>query len=308
MKKEIRFWIHAKYPDRVSPWVRERLVKTFQLLPEWGSLDLTDVMFRLLKEASSDAPQMEKFIYASESCLPIMPFRDAFQNIFNDNCSWVNYRGTANDGYAQQQQFDVLKNRIPDQCIYKADQWILLSRQHAKEIIHLSEQISTISSVINIFKKVHASDEMFFPCLLSVLNLIPAKNSSKILSESEIKVHKKRITFCDWDGGQRNPETFPILNKELLIKANGSLCLRKIKGRKNKFEQDKFIKDWANLIFKFDQDKIKEDELTEIIDNVLELIENEKNNQRGRNFNRNSSNNNKNEKKIDRSRSRSREN
>jgi hypothetical protein len=50
IKKDIRFWIHAKYPDRVSPWVRERLVKTFQLRPEWGSLDLTDVMFRLLKE------------------------------------------------------------------------------------------------------------------------------------------------------------------------------------------------------------------------------------------------------------------
>jgi hypothetical protein len=145
---------------------------------------------------------------------------------------------------------------------------------------------------------------MFFPCLLSVLNLIPAKNSSSIIPENDVKVHKRRITFCDWDGGQRNPETFPTLNKELLIRAHGSLCLRKIKGT---FEQiDKFIKEWANMVFKLDQDKIKEKELTEIIDYVLELIKNEKYNQRGRNFNRNSYYDNRSE-KINRSRSRSRE-
>jgi hypothetical protein len=49
----VRIWIHAKFPDRVrSPWVRERLVKSFQLKPTWGSLELTDVMLRMLEEVS----------------------------------------------------------------------------------------------------------------------------------------------------------------------------------------------------------------------------------------------------------------
>jgi hypothetical protein len=40
----ISVWFHAKYPNRVnSSWVRQRLVRSFQLQPEWGSLTLTKV-------------------------------------------------------------------------------------------------------------------------------------------------------------------------------------------------------------------------------------------------------------------------
>lgn len=50
---EVRFLIHAKHPDRVrSPWVRERLAKTFQARPEWGSVQVTEVMVNLLKEVT----------------------------------------------------------------------------------------------------------------------------------------------------------------------------------------------------------------------------------------------------------------
>ena len=46
----VRFLIHAKRPEKIhSPWVRERLV-SFQLRPGWGSLELTEVMVRMLSE------------------------------------------------------------------------------------------------------------------------------------------------------------------------------------------------------------------------------------------------------------------
>jgi hypothetical protein len=49
----VRFWFHAKNPSNVrSPWVRERLVTSFQLRPEWGSIDLTKVMAHMLHEVS----------------------------------------------------------------------------------------------------------------------------------------------------------------------------------------------------------------------------------------------------------------
>lgn len=52
----MRVWIHAKYPERVkSSWVKERLVKSFHLLPDWGSLDLTRVMLGLLDEVSDNS-------------------------------------------------------------------------------------------------------------------------------------------------------------------------------------------------------------------------------------------------------------
>jgi hypothetical protein len=53
----VRCWFHAKYPERVtSPWVRERLVTSFQYKPEWGSLELTKVMVHLLHEVGCADP------------------------------------------------------------------------------------------------------------------------------------------------------------------------------------------------------------------------------------------------------------
>ena len=49
----VRFLIHAKQPDRVkSGWVRERLM-SFHLKPNWGSLELTEVMVRMLDEVNA---------------------------------------------------------------------------------------------------------------------------------------------------------------------------------------------------------------------------------------------------------------
>ena len=48
---KVKFWFHAKFPDRVrSSWVRRRLVKGFQFKPSWGSVELTKVMGCMLKE------------------------------------------------------------------------------------------------------------------------------------------------------------------------------------------------------------------------------------------------------------------
>lgn len=52
----IHILIHAKYPHKVtSPWVRERLVTSFQYEPAWGSVDIAKVMIGLLKEVSTKA-------------------------------------------------------------------------------------------------------------------------------------------------------------------------------------------------------------------------------------------------------------
>ena len=46
----VNFLIHAKYPDKVkSGWVRDRCVP-FHLKPGWGSLELTEVMIKMLDE------------------------------------------------------------------------------------------------------------------------------------------------------------------------------------------------------------------------------------------------------------------
>ena len=52
----VRFFIHAKYPDRVrSKWVRDRLVP-FNIRAGWGTVELTKIMVKLLEEVRLDCP------------------------------------------------------------------------------------------------------------------------------------------------------------------------------------------------------------------------------------------------------------
>ena len=118
----VRIIIHAKHPDRVkSQWVKSRLCQSFQLKPEWGSVELTDVMVRLLNEAvygsihihspspgtnfeksdeneneyttssavednsksanSSSRNRSSHYVYLSETCLPIADLATTLQEI-----------------------------------------------------------------------------------------------------------------------------------------------------------------------------------------------------------------------------------
>jgi len=50
---KVKILIHAKHPEKVtSPWVRDKLVRSFQYKPVWGSIDITRVMIGLMQEVS----------------------------------------------------------------------------------------------------------------------------------------------------------------------------------------------------------------------------------------------------------------
>lgn len=67
----VRFLIHAKFPDRVkSGWVRDRLV-SFHLKPGWGSLELTEVMVRMLDEVNE---WMDYMIKKYSTCTCVISF------------------------------------------------------------------------------------------------------------------------------------------------------------------------------------------------------------------------------------------
>lgn len=109
----VRVWVHAKHPERVrSSWVQERLVKTFHLSPAWGSIEITSVMLKMLTEAVSVDKRVSKFIFASESCIPIEPFEVAWRDLVEDNSSWVNYTSTPNNGFSKQLQVKPSTNVI----------------------------------------------------------------------------------------------------------------------------------------------------------------------------------------------------
>lgn len=330
-REKVRVLFHAKFPNKVtSPWVKRHLCKTFQLSPSWGSLELTEVMVRLLEESmqreldiptigalpnylegsvtetetetggkkkEEDPPSSEDqkqdleeqkrvvlsshFVFASESCLPIRSVDEAFQEIEQSrvnsqiDSSWLYYTDKATNGYAQQLQFDKLQGVIPQDCIFKADQWILLSRQHAQQVISLPALIEKKlegrvakvegqtsaedggkekeaapgggggryrNKMLQLFKKTRASDEIYFPCSLGVLNMLSMASGAEG-GETASTVKKRQVTHCDWSDGGKNPREYRALpalfsgdgeetvkgsNPTESAKAQGCLFLRKV--------------------------------------------------------------------------------
>lgn len=80
--------------------------------------------------------------FVSESCIPAVSFNDAIQMIQNDNKSWIKWKAQANNGYSQQLQFEPLYRSIPKECIFKSDQWVLLTRNHSSQIISFLDSLS----------------------------------------------------------------------------------------------------------------------------------------------------------------------
>ena len=174
-RTEVKVWVHAKHPEKVSSsWARERLLPT-SYRPAWGSVEITRAELELLRVAVADTAGMQRFLYASESCLPLLPLDQAVDALFaTATQSWVNYTNVPNNGYSNQQQFQPLINAgVPSECVWKADQWVALTRAHAEALLALPKAFG--QEVWSLFKGVSASDEMYFPTCLAVLGELGAK-------------------------------------------------------------------------------------------------------------------------------------
>ena len=233
-----------------------------------------------LTAKNSAMPTVDKFIFVSESCLPVSTLAEMEAALFescpdskpvpstshnsstsrNSNSttnpvksyhpdagkSWINARNTPNNGFARQLQWDPTK-AIPQPLIWKADQWLILTRHHAWPLISLIDEAkdtlmkkegagssggrhdrSPASRVAlwQCFRNVKASDEMYFPTTMALLGMIGdnggdagagggtegvnEKTDESVLSK---EIVKRRITYCDWSMSAKNPETFRISRK-----------------------------------------------------------------------------------------------
>ena len=168
------------------------------------------------------------------------------------NKSWVKAYNKPNNGYARQLQWDAIKSAVPKNCIYKADQWILLTRHHGWPLIDLIDEAekkiqqnflkndfhhkSNIKvNLWQCFGNVKASDEMYFPTAMALLGMFGndddgsddndvcgsatrteiTDRDEETESSNSIKneIASKRVTYCDWSMNAKNPASF-IINKQ----------------------------------------------------------------------------------------------
>jgi hypothetical protein len=197
--------------------------------PEWGSIEITRAMLDLLHEGlligqhekkedprfpperyGHDVP-VTHFIFCSETCLPVTTLTEvgtALQSSSSSSSStsqssWVNARNTPNNGYSRQQQFDKVDPVVPKTCVYKADQWMVLTREHGAAVLKLDRHLPRGACLWQCFDETNASDELYFPTALALLGLLRAAPSP-----ASQQIERRRVTYCDWSVSARNPATF----------------------------------------------------------------------------------------------------
>lgn len=144
-------------------------------------------------------PPVDKFIFISETCVPVASLAEFEQALFGSpelytvqasdsstttpnvnitpwHLSWVNARnrntpGTPKNKYERDQFSDIFR-MVPGQYRWKADQWMALSRLHAASVAAMDAHLHVSDQLWNSFTKISASDEMYFPTALAILQII----------------------------------------------------------------------------------------------------------------------------------------
>lgn len=146
-------------------------------------------MIALLRDglANMDA---DIFLFVSEWCLPVTRqevFHHAMYTNDDNNYSWVHAL----------KQFDRVSNAIPLHRVWKADQWILLTRDHAMSVAKNRLPRTTFLDrspffmLTTCFADVKASDEIYFLTALALLGILrdEEKDSSQDNSAKEKDSH-----------------------------------------------------------------------------------------------------------------------
>ena len=223
-------------------------------------------------------PPVDRFVYVSESCLPVTTLKECAMALFGPKTtatrsfsregkeddddgdddddpryekSWVRARSTPNNGYAKQLQWDAIREcDVPARYVWKADQWVVLTRSHAEAISSLTagRYLDGHRTLWHAFRNVRASDEMYVPTALSILGVIRRPSGGGEVGDDDDDVYspggggarrrpdgensagpgirRRRVTYCDWGSGAKNPTSFgPAEWGRVASAARGEGCL-----------------------------------------------------------------------------------
>lgn len=210
--------------------------------------------------SDQDIPPVDRFIFVSESCLPVATLDEVEVALFgprkpvgNDdsenhmgedfnkkdvqslyNKSWINARSTPNNGYSRQLQWDEIRpTDIPQNLIWKADQWIVLTRSHAEAVASMPSRYLNGRYLWTAFRNCRASDEIYFPTALSILGILQRGSNNEEVDDSSKgescagkEIRRRKITYCDWSMGAKNPAAYTLKDwRGVAEKARNEGCL-----------------------------------------------------------------------------------
>lgn len=105
-------FIHAKKPENVtSEWVKARLIDvTFN--PQWNSVEVVQAMLSTLDTALQHPAFCGRFVFGTETCLPLLPLQRMGEVLFAQECSWLSAYHTPEDKYDAAAAFAAVNSEI----------------------------------------------------------------------------------------------------------------------------------------------------------------------------------------------------
>jgi len=140
----------------------------------------------LLKEALRD-PDNQKFIFSSESTIPLQSFKHVYSEVMDTHKSIFKYFPNPHQDPENKHYATRSLEKLPQEYRYKSSQWIILNRAHATLMANDTQYLDIITE--------YDADNELYP-------------SSFLATQHALnEVDCKRTTFVNWD--KRNPETMP---------------------------------------------------------------------------------------------------
>ena len=163
-KNKYNIYGHAKNNNNKDPFMKQFIIPQF-FYTSWGDISLVRVMIALLEEAIKNKDNY-KFIFLSESCIPLKSFDYIYDYLTKNNKSYINYyKGhleRANNIIDKQRhpkfktpELNTIKNNY-----LKSPQWIILNREHTQIIINTK-------NYTRLFEKTSCPDEHYFATILN---------------------------------------------------------------------------------------------------------------------------------------------
>lgn len=154
-------YVHAKKDVAPTSFFKPHQLKK-NVPTTWAQT--MNAQIELLKEALND-PSNSKFVFASESTIPLQSFDTVYAHLMQDDASWFWYQKNPHmkHGDAYNGARDLWP--IPHQHQFKNSQWVVLNRKHAQILVNDTKALTFITA--------HKSDQEHCPStVLSLHNLL----------------------------------------------------------------------------------------------------------------------------------------
>jgi len=221
-------YIHPKDKTLVKSFLKDHIVSNL-VETKWGDSSLINAMNSLLEEAIKNG-ENQKFIFLSESCLPIKNFDQLYLYLEELNKSVFSLGNGMGEHYQRMKKlYQPYTIGLHKKNFYKSELWSILNRRHVTTILNNK------AIFFPVFERVKAPEEHFNVSLI----LIKHGNNSFV---------DRRTTFVDWPSEKTpHPTTFgPFLTNDnkKMIKESSKKSFFARKFADNDSNQDNNIEEF----------------------------------------------------------------